>query len=98
MEEYSIRKDWMAFSRDETSTADHVWRGSGEITASGYILMKYTAHYEIDESGASVTYERHIKILDLISICILFSFADIAGRGFRKSRLKMLAETKGEKT
>lgn len=97
MEEYSVRKDMMAFSRSETACSGHVWRGSGEITASGYILFKYTAHYEIDENGASVTYERHIKILDLISICILFSFADIAGRGFRKSRLKSMTESKKEK-
>ena len=97
MDEYSVRKDMMAFSRSETGSSGHVWRGSGDITASGYILFKYTAHYEIDENGAEVTYGRQIKLLDLISICLLFSLSDIAGRGFRKSRLKMLAENKNDK-
>lgn len=97
MNEYTIREDLMEYARSETPSSDRVWKGSGEITTDGYILFKYTAQYEIDESGASVRFERHIKLLDLISVCLLFTFADIAGRGFRKSRLKMLAENKSEK-
>ena len=97
LDEYTIRKDLMEYDRSETASPDHSWKGNGEITADGYILFKYTARYEIDETGAAVTYERSIKLLDLISICLLFTFADIAGRGFRKSRLKMIAEGKAGK-
>ena len=92
MKEYLIRKDLMGFSRSEDVCTDHVWRGSGEITADGYIFLKYSAHYEIDENGVSVTYERHVKLLDLVSVMLLFSLADVAGRGFRRMSLKKKAE------
>ena len=92
MKEYLIRKDMMGFSRSEDTCTDHVWRGSGEVTADGYIFLKYTAHYEIDENGVSVTYERHVKLLDLVSVMLLFSLADVAGRGFRRMSLKKKTE------
>lgn len=93
MKEYLIRTDLMGFTR--YGEAD--WRGSGEITTKGYIFTTYTAHYEIGENGTSVTYERHIKLLDLVSVLLLFSLADIAGRGFWRMHLKKKAEESGGK-
>ena len=49
-------------------------------------------HFEIGENGATVTYERHVKLLDLVSVLLLFSLADIAGRGFRRMSLKKKAD------
>ncbi|MBR6951613.1 MAG: hypothetical protein IKH56_07765 [Oscillospiraceae bacterium] len=88
MKEYVIRRDLVGYSRYEGAD----WRGSGEITAEGYIFTKYTAHFEIGENGATVTYERHVKLLDLVSVLLLFSLADIAGRGFRRMSLKKKAD------
>ena len=91
MKEYLVREDLMGLARSGDACPDHVWRGSGEITADGYILMKYIAHYEIDENGATVTYERHVKLLDLVSVILLFSLADVAGRGYCRMALKKKA-------
>lgn len=87
MKEYLIRTDLMGYSR----YAEANWHGSGEITTKGYIFTTYTAHYEIDENGTLVTYERHVKLLDLVSVLLLFSLADVAGRGFWRMHLKKKA-------
>lgn len=97
MEEYLIRADLSRLAWGPDVSTDHVWKGSGEITADGYIFLKYTAHYEIDENGASVTYERHVKLLDLVSVVFLFSLADVAGRGFWRMHLKKKAEESSAK-
>ena len=87
MKEYSIRSDLMGFTR----YANPSWPASGEVTTKGYIFTTYTAHFDFDENGATVTYERHIKFLDLISAVLLFTMSDFAARGIVKNTQKKKA-------
>ena len=95
-DDYLIGTDLMGFARGGEAMQDGIWRGSGELSTVGYVFTKYTAHYAIDENGAAVTYERHIKFLDLISVCLLFTIADFVGKNAWAARLKKLAEKKAQ--
>ena len=87
MKEYSIRSDLMGFVR----YADPRRPESGEVTTNGYIFTTYTAHFAFSENGAEVTYERHIRFLDLISAVLLFTMTDFAARGIVKNMQKKKA-------